>query len=213
MKLDYLKDPLAIEQESFRQIRALTRLDHLTPDQQQIAMRLVHTCGEPAVTEQLRFSANAVAAGLAALQAGAPILCDVEMVRYGLTRRLLQNPTHCFLNDPQVPALAKAREETRTMAALALWRPLLAGSIVLIGNAPTALFRLLEILSDSADRPALIIGMPVGFVGAAESKSALWEHHRDLGIECMALLGRQGGSALTAATCNALMRINQRIRF
>lgn len=213
MKLSYLKDPLAIEQESFRQIRALARLDHLNPDQRQIAMRLVHTCGDPAITEQLSFSENAVSAGLAALDSGAPILCDVEMVRHGLTRRLLQNPAHCFLNEPEVPDLARERQETRTMAALTLWRPLLAGSIVLIGNAPTALFRLLEMLGEGADRPALIIGMPVGFVGAAESKAALWEYHRSLSIECIALLGRQGGSALTAAACNALLRINQEIYF
>lgn len=213
MNFNYIKDPLAIEQESFRRIRALTRLQHLDPDQQQIAIRLVHTCGDPTIIDRLYFSENAVAAGLAALRSGAPILCDVEMVRHGLTRRLLQNPTHCFLNEPQIPALAKAREETRTMAALTLWRPLLAGSIVLIGNAPTALFRLLEMLAGDADRPALIIGMPVGFVGAAESKSALREHHRSLDTECMTLHGHQGGSALTAAACNALLRIDQGVRF
>jgi precorrin-8X/cobalt-precorrin-8 methylmutase len=112
----------------------------------------------------------------------------------------------CFLNDERVPELARARGETRSMAALELWQPLLAGSLVLIGNAPTALFRLLQMLEAGAAKPALIVAMPVGFVGAAESKQLLWDTHRQLGVECITLLGRQGGSAVTAASCNALLR-------
>jgi precorrin-8X/cobalt-precorrin-8 methylmutase len=115
----------------------------------------------------------------------------------------------CFLNDERVPPLAKAKGETRSMAALSLWSEHLKDAVVVIGNAPTALFRLLEMIEQGAEKPALIIGMPVGFVGAAESKQALWDLHETLGIECITLLGRQGGSAVTAASCNALLRCNQ----
>jgi precorrin-8X/cobalt-precorrin-8 methylmutase len=208
MHLSYETDPVKIEQESFRQIRTLTRLEGFSTQEQQVVMRLVHTCGEPAVAAQVRLSANAVIRGLAAIQAAGPILCDVEMVRHGLTRRMLKQEALCFLNDPAVPGLAKERGETRSMAALELWKPYLADSIVLIGNAPTALFRLLEMIDAGAPKPALIIGMPVGFVGAAESKQALWDHHQALGIECMTLLGRMGGSALVASAFNALLRVN-----
>ncbi len=203
----YEADPVAIEQESFRQIRQLTDLSPFSADEQQVVMRLVHSIGDPAIADAVRFSANATAAGLEALAADAPILCDVEMVRHGLTKRMLASQPLCFLNDPQVPPLAKAAGETRTMAALQLWREHLAGSVVIIGNAPTALFRLLEMIQAGASKPALIIGMPVGFVGAAESKQALWEVHQQLGIECITLLGRAGGSALSASACNALLRI------
>ncbi|WLQ13608.1 precorrin-8X methylmutase [Hahella aquimaris] len=213
MHFDYEKDPLAIEQESFRQIRALTDLTSLSQDEAQVAMRLIHSCGDPQIMAQLRFTPSAMEAGLAAIRAGAPVLCDVEMVRHGLTKRMLETPAHCFLNAPETPDLAKARGETRCMAALELWRPLLAGSVVLIGNAPTALFRLLEMVRDGAAQPALVIGMPVGFVGAAESKDALWRHCGELGLEAIVLLGRQGGSALTASAFNALLRISRGIYF
>ncbi|WP_036230178.1 precorrin-8X methylmutase [Marinobacterium jannaschii] len=203
----YEADPVAIEQESFRQIRQLTDLSPFAADEQQVVMRLVHSIGDPAIADAVRFSANATAAGLEALAADAPILCDVEMVRHGLTKRMLARQPLCFLNDPQVPPLAKAAGETRTMAALELWQEHQAGSVVIIGNAPTALFRLLEMIQAGAPKPALIIGMPVGFVGAAESKQALWDIHQQLGIECITLLGRAGGSALAASACNALLRI------
>lgn len=206
MTFEYEINPQAIEQESFRQIRELTQLAHLSPEQQQVVMRIVHSVGIPEVSEQVRFSANACENGLAAIHAQAPILCDVEMVRHGITKRMVSNTPLCYLNDERVPALAKTRGETRTMAALAFWQQDLAGSIVLIGNAPTALFRLLEMIEQGAAKPALIIGMPVGFVGAAESKQALWDIHEKLGIECITLLGRQGGSAVTSATLNALLR-------
>ena len=202
----YEINPQAIEQESFRQIRALTDLTDLTLAQQQVVMRIVHSVGMPEIASAVRFSANACESGIAALKQGAPILCDVEMVKQGITKRMINQPPLCYLNDERAVALAKASGETRSMAAVALWREQLAGSVVVIGNAPTALFRLLELIEQGADKPALIIGMPVGFVGAAESKQHLWDTHQGLGIECITLLGRQGGSAVTAASCNALLR-------
>ena len=206
MSIDYEVDPRKIERESFRLIRELTALEHLDAPAQQVAMRVVHSLGRPEITASLRFSEGACAAGMQALADECPILCDVEMVREGVTRRLRDKPPLCFLNQPAVPALARANGETRSMAALKFWEPHLAGSVVLIGNAPTALFRLLEMIRDNEDQPALIIAMPVGFVGAAESKQLLWDSHQDLGIECITLLGREGGSAVTAASCNALLR-------
>lgn len=206
MPFDYIISPQAIEQESFRQIRELTALDGLSLEQQQVVMRIVHSVGIPEVAELVRFSPNACESGMAALSANAAILCDVEMVKQGVTKRMIQQAPLCFLNDPQTAELAKATGETRSMAALKLWQGSLEGSVVIIGNAPTALFRLLEMIEQGAPKPALIIGMPVGFVGAAESKQALWDVHEQLGIECITLLGRQGGSAVSAATCNALLR-------
>ncbi|SQD80270.1 precorrin-8X methylmutase [Moritella yayanosii] len=206
MDYNYEIRPQQIEQESFRQIRQLTALDHFSKEQQQVVMRIVHSIGMPEVSEQVHFSRNACASGIDAINAQAPILCDVEMVRHGITKRMISQPPLCYLNDPRVPPLAKQRGETRTMAALEFWQQDLANSIVLIGNAPTALFRLLEMIANGAPKPALIIGMPVGFVGAAESKQALWDAHEKLGIECITLLGRQGGSAVTSATLNALLR-------
>ncbi|KXJ57092.1 MAG: precorrin-8X methylmutase [Neptuniibacter sp. Phe_28] len=202
----YEINPQAIEQESFRQIRALTDLTDLTLAQQQVVMRIVHSVGMPEIASAVRFSANACESGIAALKQGAPILCDVEMVKQGITKRMIDQPPLCYLNDERAVALAKVSGETRSMAAVALWREQLAGSVVVIGNAPTALFRLLELIEQGAEKPALIIGMPVGFVGAAESKQHLWDTHQGLGIECITLLGRQGGSAVTAASCNALLR-------
>ena len=206
MDYNYEVRPQEIEQESFRQIRQLTALDHLTKEQQQVVMRIVHSVGMPEVSEQVHFSRNACASGIDAINAQAPVLCDVEMVRHGITKRMISQPPLCYLNDPRVPPLAKQRGETRTMASLEFWQQDLASSIVLVGNAPTALFRLLEMIANGAPKPALIIGMPVGFVGAAESKQALWDAHEKLGIECITLLGRQGGSAVTSATLNALLR-------
>lgn len=206
MPIEYETDPDKIERESFRLIRELTALDDFDPVARQVAMRVVHSLGRPEIANRLRFSLGAGEAGLRALADECPILCDVEMVREGVTRRLRDKPPVCFLNDPAVSALARANGETRSMAALKCWEPHLAGSVVLIGNAPTALFRLLEMIRDSEDQPALIIAMPVGFVGAAESKQWLWDNHQDLGIECITLLGREGGSAVTAASCNALLR-------
>jgi precorrin-8X/cobalt-precorrin-8 methylmutase len=222
LPFDYVVDPKAIEKNSFEMIRTLTNLDGLDQSQQQVVMRIVHSVGMPEVADKVRFSANACASGQAALAAGAAILCDVEMVKQGITKRMIQQPPLCFLNDPRMAVLAKSSGETRSMAALTLWGDNLAGSIVVIGNAPTALFRLLEMIEqanekesaeeggeDSNNKPALIIGMPVGFIGAAESKQALWDVHERLGIECITLLGNQGGSAVSSATCNALLRCNK----
>jgi precorrin-8X/cobalt-precorrin-8 methylmutase len=205
---DYELDPRAIERESFRQIRQLVELEHYSVEQQQVVMRVVHSLGMPELAEQVRFSANACQQGCQALAAARPILCDVEMVKQGITKRMISQPPLCFLNNEAVAVNAKNLGETRSMAALELWRPHLLDSVVVIGNAPTALFRLLEMIANGADKPALIIGMPVGFVGAAESKQALWDCHRELGIECITLLGRQGGSAVSSASCNALLRCN-----
>ena len=206
MARDYEIDPVEIERESFRRIRELSSLDAFDEIEQQVAMRVIHSLGLPEVSASLRFSDQACDSGLEALKTECPILCDVEMVRHGVTKRMRETEPLCYLNDDRVPALARERGETRSMAALELWRNDLEGSLVLIGNAPTALFRLLEMLEAGAARPALIIAMPVGFVGAAESKQALWDAHRALGVECITLLGRQGGSAVTAASCNALLR-------
>lgn len=202
------KNPQAIEQDSFRQIRELTELSQFDRDQQQVVMRVVHSLGLPEVAQYVRFSDQAVAAGRQALAAKAPILCDVEMVKQGVTKRMIEGEPLCFLNDPRTAQIAKGSGETRSMAALQLWQDQLAGSVVLIANAPTALYRLLEMLAQGAPKPALIIAMPVGFVGATESKQALWDAHQSLGIECITLLGRMGGSAVTAASCNALLRCN-----
>lgn len=209
MAFEYEINPQAIEKDSFRQIRELTELSHFDREQQQVVMRIVHSLGMPELAEQVRFSKNACEAGMAALSQECEILCDVEMVRQGITKRMIQRLPSCYLNDPRTAELAIKTGETRSMAAVELWRDSLAGSVVVIGNAPTALFRLLEMIEQGADKPALIIGMPVGFVGAAESKQALWDVHEQLGIECITLLGRQGGSAVSAASCNALLRCNR----
>lgn len=210
---EYEKDPHAIEVESFRQIRALTELSALTADEAQVAMRLIHTCGDPSLIDDIFLSKHAVASGLNAATEKATVLCDVEMVKQGLTRRFQESPVHCFLNDERVPARAKSKGETRSMAALTLWQPYLKNSVVIIGNAPTALFRLLEMIAAGADKPALIIGMPVGFVGAAESKDALIEASDIMGLNVMSLRGRRGGSALSASAWNACLRLSRGIRF
>lgn len=208
MSFHFEADPKLIEQNSFKQIRELTPLDGLNAAQQQVVMRIVHSVGLPEVAAQVRFSANACDKARDALKANNPILCDAEMVKQGITKRMIKNQPLCFLNDVRVPDLAKKLGETRSMAALQLWEDHLKGSVVIIGNAPTALFRLLEMIEKGAGKPAVIIGMPVGFVGAAESKQALWDNHERLGLECITLLGRQGGSAVSAASCNALLRCN-----
>lgn len=206
MPFNYILDPKKIEQESFRQIRELTDLSLFNSNEQQVLMRMVHSCGVPEIAEQIRFSSKACEAGLQAIENRASILCDVEMVRQGLTKRMLPTQPKCFLNEPETTVLAQENGETRSMAAVRLWRDHLAGSIVVIGNAPTALFRLLEMLERGFDKPALVIGIPVGFVGAEESKQALWDLHNKLGIECITLLGKQGGSAIAASVLNALLR-------
>ncbi|OUR99116.1 precorrin-8X methylmutase [Gammaproteobacteria bacterium 42_54_T18] len=209
----YIKDPHAIEQESFNRIRTLSDLTAFDKDQAQIAMRLIHTCGDPGISDVIHISKQAVASGLQAITNNAHVLCDVEMVRHGLTKRLIKQDVHCYLNDERVPDLAKQQGETRTMAALRFWEPHIAGAIVLIGNAPTALFRLMEMVQAGSPKPALIIGVPVGFVGAAESKDALIEFGNKHSIPYITVTGFVGGSAMTAAAFNALLRLSQNIRF
>lgn len=209
----YIKDPHAIEQESFNRIRSLSDLTAFDMDQAQIAMRLIHTCGAPSIADAITISEQAVTSGLHAINRNGAVLCDVEMVKHGLTKRLIQQEVYCYLNDERVPEIAKQQGETRTMAALRYWEPHIEGSIVLIGNAPTALFRLMEMIQAGSPKPALIIGIPVGFVGAAESKDALIEFGNRYSIPYITVTGYVGGSAMTAAAFNALLRLSNNIRF
>ena len=204
----YLRDPAAIYRRSFALVRAeaeadLARLPELL---RPLAIRLAHAAGDTAILTHLAWSKGALAAGQRALAAGATILVDSAMVSAGIASERLPagNAVVCTLRDGTVPALAAAQATTRSAAAVELWRPHLDGAVVAIGNAPTALFRLLEILAASADKPALILGFPVGFVGATEAKEALIGFGR--GIRYISLRGRRGGSALAAAAINALCR-------
>ncbi len=194
-------------------IRQATDLSGFTDIQQQVVFRLVNTSGNPDAAHQVRISDNAINAGINALNKNQAVLCDVEMVKQGLTKRFLTQQPLCFLNHEDTPKNASANGETRTMSALVLWAPYLENSIVIIGNAPTALFRLMEMLEAGAVKPTLIIGMPVGFVGAPESKDYLWHHHQNLGVECMTLNGRIGGSALAAGAFNTLVQLKNGLQF
>lgn len=202
MAYDYIHDGDAIYQRSFAIIRAETDLARFSPEEERVAVRIVHACGMPDVARDLAFAPGAAAAGIAALQAGAPIFCDAQMVAHGVTRARLpaNNDVICGLSDPQTIELARKLGTTRSAAAVDLWGDRLKGAVVAIGNAPTTLFRLLELLEAGAPRPACIIGMPVGFVGAAESKDALIE----AGLASLVVRGRRGGSAMAAAAVNAL---------
>lgn len=201
---DYLRDPGAITRRSFELVRAATDLSALPAELSGVALRLVHACGMPELVGDLAWDGDVAGAGRRALEAGAPILADCRMVAEGITRARLpaDNPVLCTLSDPTVPDLARAQAITRSAAAIELWLPRLEGAVVAVGNAPTALFRLLELLLEDAPRPAAILAFPVGFVGAAESKEALIETR--LGIPYVTLRGRRGGSALAAAAVNAL---------
>lgn len=204
--LPYLRQGDEIYRQSFAIIRAEAELDRLPADLAPVAVRLIHACGMTDIVADLAAAPGAVAAGRQALAAGAPVLCDAQMVAHGVTRSRLpsQNAVLCTLNDPQVPQLAQQIGNTRSAAAIELWRPHLAGAVVAIGNAPTALFYLLELLDQGAPKPALILGFPVGFVGAAESKAELAAHSR--GVPWIVLHGRRGGSAIAAAAVNALAK-------
>jgi precorrin-8X/cobalt-precorrin-8 methylmutase len=205
-RLDYIRDPGEIYRRSFEGIEAEAGLGTLPQAMRPVALRLVHACGMPDLVADLAFSDGAAEAGIAALAAGAPILCDVEMVRSGIIRDRLPagNAVICTLNDAGVAERASATGQTRSAAAVEFWGERLGGAVVAIGNAPTALFRLLEILDEGAPKPALVIGMPVGFVGAAESKAELAGNPR--GCPFIAIRGRRGGSAMAAAAVNALAR-------
>ena len=202
--IEYIRDGEEIYRRSFATIRAEANLSHVPADLEKLAVRVVHASGMVDIVDDLVFSPGAGAAGRQALAAGAPILCDARMAAEGITRSRLPagNAVLCSLGDPTVPMIAKRIGNTRSAAALELWKPHLAGAVVAIGNAPTALFRLLEMLDEGAPKPALILGFSVGFIGAAESKAALAENSR--GVPYVALKGRRGGSAMTAAAVNAL---------
>ncbi len=203
---DYIKDGNAIYERSFATIRAEADLSRFTSDEADIAIRMIHACGLVEAASSFEFSAGFVHAARGSLKAGAPILCDAEMVAHGITRARLpvDNEVVCTLRDPRTPAIAERIGNTRSAAALELWRERMGGALVAIGNAPTALFHLLEMLAAGAPKPAAIIGMPVGFVGAAESKAALAEGRH--GIPYAIVRGRLGGSAMTAAAVNAIAR-------
>lgn len=202
--LDYNRDAHDIYRQSFAIIRAEANLTRIPADLEKLAVRVAHACGMPDIVDDLMFSPGAGDAGRAALAAGAPILCDCRMVAEGITRSRFKagNRIVCTLNDPMVPELAKKMDNTRSAAALELWRPLLEGSVIAIGNAPTSLFHLLNMLDAGAPKPALILGFPVGYVGAAESKAELAANSR--GVPFVAVKGRRGGSAMTVAALNAL---------
>ena len=204
MPYSYETDGAAIYRQSFATIRAEADLAGLSPDAEPVAVRMIHAAGMVGLERHIRFSQGFVATARAALERGAPILCDAFMVSEGVTRARLPaaNPVLCTLRDPLVPDLARRMGNTRSAAALELWRPHLDGALVAIGNAPTALFHLLNMLEDpSCPRPAAIIGCPVGFVGAAESKDALWSAQP---APCCIVEGRLGGSAITVAAINAI---------
>jgi precorrin-8X/cobalt-precorrin-8 methylmutase len=202
----YLRDGPAIYERSFAIIRAEADLSRFSADEAEVAVRMIHACGQVETARHIVFGGNLVASARAALNSGAPVLCDAQMVAHGVTRARLpaKNEVVCTLNDPRTAELAVQYQTTRSAAALELWCDRLGGAVVAIGNAPTALFRLLEMLDAGAPKPAAILGIPVGFVGAAESKEALAANPR--GVPYLIVRGRIGGSAMTAAAVNALAR-------
>ena len=199
----YLKDPQAIYERSFAIVREQAVLDEVPDDLREVAVRVIHACGMPDIVDAIDASPDFASGAIEALRNGAPVLCDCEMVASGITRRFLDggNEVIVTLNDPEVPARAKAQQTTRSAAAVDLWRPWIDGSVIVVGNAPTALFRCLEIIGEEGARPAAIIGCPVGFVGAAESKAALATTKK---VPFFAVHGTRGGSAMASAVVNAL---------
>jgi len=209
--MKYISNPTRIEEDSFKKIRELCDLKRFNRDEQQVVMRIVHTCGLPEIAEKICFSENAIKAGLQAIKNREAVICDVEMVKCSLTLRMMEQEPLCFINKASVISQAKTQNKTRCMMAVDAWKSYIGDSIIIVGNAPTALFRLLEVLKEGFKKPALVIGMPVGFIGAEESKLALWNKYEKLGIECITLEGTQGGSAIAASAMNALLRIEQDI--
>jgi precorrin-8X/cobalt-precorrin-8 methylmutase len=199
---EYEHDGAEIYRQSFATIRAEADLSRLPADVAQVAVRMIHACGQVDLVDDVAFSPAVVERARAALDGGAPVLCDVQMVASGITRRRLpkDNDVVCTLGDPRTAGLAESLGTTRTAAAVELWGDRLGGAVVAIGNAPTALFHLLEMVAAGAPRPAAVIGIPVGFIGAAESKDALAASDLDFLI----VRGRRGGSAITAAAVNAI---------
>jgi len=204
----YLKDPQAIYERSFAIVRRQAVLDGVAEDLREVAVRVIHACGMPDIVDAIEASPDFTAQAVGALQQGAPLLCDCEMVASGITRRFLAagNDVVVTLNDPEVPARAKAQETTRSAAAVDLWRPHIDGAVIVVGNAPTTLFRCLELVAEEGVCPAAIIGCPVGFVGAAESKAAL-ANTQDLPF--FVIHGTRGGSAMASAVVNALALLGQ----
>jgi len=204
----YVDDGPAIYLDSFATIRRESRLDAVPADAERLAVRMIHGSGQTDLVDDLVIHPSLVSAARSALMLGAPILTDARMVAMGITAGRLpaDNEVHCFLTDPRVPRLAAAWGTTRTAAAVSLWEPLLDGAVVAIGNAPTALFHLLEMLLDGGPRPAAIVGCPVGFIGAAEAKDALASFADDHGIDIpfVTVRGRRGGSAMASSAVNAL---------
>jgi precorrin isomerase len=207
MSVDYLRDPKAIYRQSFATIRKEADLSQLPEDIADVAVRLIHACGMTDIVEDLFFSPDSAKAGSEALLKGAPVLCDARMVAEGVIRSRLpeNNEVLCWNNHPECEPLAKKMGTTRSAAAVEFWRPQLAGSVVVIGNAPTTLFKLLEILAEGVEPPAVILGFPVGFVGAAESKELLVKQCRET-VPFLTLSGRRGGSAMAAAAVNAIAK-------
>ena len=206
LKQDYIRDGTAIYERSFAIIRAESDLSRFSPEEAEVAVRMIHACGRVDAAAFIEFSEDFVAAARGALRNGAPIFCDAQMVAHGVTRARLSagNDVICTLRDMRTPELAQDLGTTRSAAALELWRDRLEGAVVAIGNAPTALFHLLEMLSAGAPKPAAVLGVPVGFVGAAESKDALAAN--GYGVPWLVVRGRMGGSAMTAAALNALAK-------
>jgi precorrin-8X/cobalt-precorrin-8 methylmutase len=211
MSFDYLRRPEDIIRRSFETIGEEVDFSGIPEDLRPVAMRLVHACALPGIVPDLAWCGNVAAAGIAALESAAPILCDAQMVAHGIDASYLTagNEVICTLQAPGVAERAKAGGITRSAAALDDWRDHLDGAIVVIGNAPTALFRLLEMIAEGAPTPALILGFPVGYIGAAESKEALITEASSRGFACLTLRGRFGGSALVAAALNALARAQE----
>jgi len=202
--LDYVRDGAEIYRQSFATIRGEADLSGLPDDLATVVVRMIHACGMVDLVADVEASEGVVATARAALRAGAPVLCDAQMVAAGITRRRLpsNNDVVCTLSDPDVPALAARLGTTRSAAALELWRPVLEGAVVAVGNAPTALFHLLEMVARGGPRPAAVLGLPVGFIGAAESKAALAAN--DVGLPYLVVHGRRGGSAMAVAAVNAI---------
>ncbi|WP_417513081.1 precorrin-8X methylmutase [Minwuia sp.] len=208
--LSYERDPAAIYRQSFATVEAEADLTHLPADARAVAVRLIHACGMVEIASDITCSDDLVTSAVAALRAGAPVLCDCEMVRAGVIRRLLPsgNPVIATIGDAGVPARAAGIANTRSAAAVELWAEQIEGAVVAVGNAPTALFHLLELLDAGWPRPAAILGFPVGFVGAAESKAELAADPR--GVPFITLTGRRGGSAMASAAVNALSTLAAR---
>lgn len=202
---DYLRDGAAIYRASFQIIRREADLSGFSPDVERVAVRMIHASGQPDIAQAIAYTPDLVGRVRGALGGGAPVLCDSTMVATGIIRSLLPagNAVLCHLGDARLPGLARQLGTTKTAAAVDLWRKDLGGAVVAIGNAPTALFRLLEVIAAGAPKPAAVIGLPVGFVGAAEAKEALVAN--DLGLSYLTVTGRRGGSAMTAAAINAML--------